>query len=531
MPKPATLLINPPYLTLTSTKGVGHQVPLGLLMVGGALINAGYPTTLLDAECQHLTIPQILEHIRQTNPQIIMTGHAGSTPAHPVCIEMLTAIKQHFPHIITVYGGVYPTYHAREILEKENGVDIIIRGEGEATAVALLKALENGFPLENVAAIAFRNSLHEGGADAIVVTQERPPIDMNDYRIAWELLDHASPKGWDAYQCFGLGRAVILQFSRGCPHHCTYCGQHGFWMKWRHRDPKILAEEIEWLATEKNVRFITFADENPTTLKPVWKHLLQQIAAKNLPVKFFATIRATDIVRDADILPLYNSAGIQYVLMGIETTNPETLVKIKKGSTTRIDLQACQLLRKNHIFSIIGHIVGFGHERFRDFLHAHRQLAHYDGDYLNAMFVMPHAWTPFAQDSAHRTVIEQSQTRWDYRHQVLAMDRLKPWQLFTLVKILELTFHLRPRRILRLLTQSKFSRQQFLWGLAHTGGVYFGEIQSFLQHRHTRRGTQTLAERYAKNLGPHRHAERLTSLRISAKQTPRSARTLQGSHA
>ena len=30
---------------------------------------------------------------------------------------------------------------------------------------------------------------------------------------------------------------VNVQFSRGCPHPCTYCGQRGFWTRWRHRDP------------------------------------------------------------------------------------------------------------------------------------------------------------------------------------------------------------------------------------------------------------------------------------------------------
>src|SRR5262245_49521152 len=35
------LLINPPYQTLTSNLGVGHQVPLGLLAVGGPLRDAG----------------------------------------------------------------------------------------------------------------------------------------------------------------------------------------------------------------------------------------------------------------------------------------------------------------------------------------------------------------------------------------------------------------------------------------------------------------------------------------------------------
>jgi anaerobic magnesium-protoporphyrin IX monomethyl ester cyclase len=375
-----------------------------------------------------------------------MTGHAGSTPAHGTCVEMLTAIKQRFPHIITVYGGVYPSYHAEEILRTQAAIDIIVRGEGEATAVDLLRTLTQQEPLDAVASIAFRRA--DG---SVALTGERPPLRMDDYRIDWELLEGASPKGFDAYQCFGLGRAVILQFSRGCPHHCTYCGQHDFWVRWRHRDPAAL-------------------------------------------VKLFATIRATDIVRDADILHLYKAAGIQYILMGIETTDPETLRAIRKGSTTRIDFQACGLLRRHQIFSIIGHIVGFGHERIADFFHAHRQLAVYDGDYLNAMFVTPHAWTPFAHGSRQRTVIETDQKHWDYRHQVLKTDHLKPWQLFTLVKVLEMTFHLRPRRFWRLLTQSSFSRQQFLWGLRHTGSVFLHEILSFARNRRTRRGTAPLAD-------------------------------------
>jgi len=91
-----------------------------------------------------------------------------------------------------------------------------------------------------------------------------------------------------------------------------------------------------------------------------------------------ATIRATDIVRDADLLPLYRRAGILYVLMGIESTDDQVLRQIKKGSTTRDDYRACQLLRQHGIFSILGHIVGFEDETLASFRTALRQLAAYD---------------------------------------------------------------------------------------------------------------------------------------------------------
>ena len=99
--------------------------------------------------------------------------------------------------------------------------------------------------------------------DGVVRTPDRVGRSrgLDEYRVGWELIDD-----WDRYQCFGRGRAAIVQLSRGCPHRCTYCGQHAFWKRWRHRDPEALADEIAWLHREHGVRFVTLADENPTTL-------------------------------------------------------------------------------------------------------------------------------------------------------------------------------------------------------------------------------------------------------------------------
>ena len=98
---------------------------------------------------------------------------------------------------------------------------------------------------------------------------------MNAFRIGWELLDN-----WDDYQCFGLGRSAIVQFWRGCPHQCTYCGQRDFWVKWRHRDPLKVVDEIEWLYRTHNVRFISLADENPASNKTTWLSFLKELASR-----------------------------------------------------------------------------------------------------------------------------------------------------------------------------------------------------------------------------------------------------------
>ena len=464
------LIVNPPYHAITTRYGVGAQVPLGLLLIAGAIVSEGHEVRLLDGEARYLSIEEIVETAYAFSPALIMTGHAGSTAAHPVVLKSARALKARLPSALIVYGGVFPTYHAEQILRGEPTIDIIVRGEGERTVASLVKTLERGASAAAVPGIAFRD-----GATIKLTPPAEMMEDLDAYPTPWQLIED-----WNLYQCWGLGRAAVVQFSRGCPHPCTYCGQRGFWTKWRYRDPEKTAREIAWLHREKNVYFIDLADENPTSSKRLWKSLLEAIIDQQLSVKLFATIRATDVVRDADILHLYKRAGIDCVLMGIETTEPKTLRMIKKGSTARDDLEAIRLLRRHGILSMAGHIVGFEEERFQHFWNALRQLLYYDPDLLNAMYVTPHRWTSFYGDNQERAVIEGDQAKWDYRHQVLGTRYLRPWQIFLMVKATELIVQLRPRALWRLLCYRDSARRRaYRWCFRNAGFVWLAEIFEF----------------------------------------------------
>jgi anaerobic magnesium-protoporphyrin IX monomethyl ester cyclase len=169
----------------------------------------------------------------------------------------LCAARRAWPSAVTVYGGVYPTYHARDILTEVDTVDIIVRGEGEAVALDLAGCLSRGEALPQVQGITFR------APDGTLRDNPGAPLirGLDDWRVGWELI-----VDWDLYQCFGLGRAAIVQFSRGCPHQCSYCGQYQFWSKWRWRSPKVVAAEIGWLHRTYGIGFVDLADE--TRLPP-----------------------------------------------------------------------------------------------------------------------------------------------------------------------------------------------------------------------------------------------------------------------
>ena len=387
------VLINAPLKSTVCDYSIGHQIPLGLLMVGGPLLDAGFQVTLIDAARDHLHEGEIARRVALLAADVVMISHVGSTQAHPCCMSTLRAVKSAAPHVLTIYGGVHPSYHYREILTECQDVDMIVRGEGEATALELMRALDAAVNRRkdadepHVSALASIQGLVWRQDGEVVVNPTRVPIhDLDAWRIGWELIEE-----WDKYQAFGLGRAAVVQFSRGCPHTCTYCGQWMFWKRWRHRSTMAFVDELERLHLDHHIRFFWLADENPTTDKEIWRGVLEEIIRRGLDIGLSATMRAQDIVRDADLLPLYKQAGFIYILLGVETVTDENMEKIRKGSCVNDGYQAVRLLRQHHIMSVVDYIFGIDEETPGTLWRGLRGLLYYDGDVVNALYLTPHA--------------------------------------------------------------------------------------------------------------------------------------------
>jgi anaerobic magnesium-protoporphyrin IX monomethyl ester cyclase len=136
------LLLNVPHPSIGSRIPDDHLPPLGLLSIGGPLIDAGHEVRLLDADleagrCTTYSAEAIADGggwlpagrrpLRPLRVHLRASGRRGGEPGGPPAFAR--------GHI--VYGGVFPTYHWREILEREPQIDVIVRGEGERTCAAL----------------------------------------------------------------------------------------------------------------------------------------------------------------------------------------------------------------------------------------------------------------------------------------------------------------------------------------------------------------------------------------------------------
>lgn len=477
------LLVNIPHPAIGSRIPREQLPPLGLLAIGGPLIDDGHDVALLDGEFGPVPIPTLVERIVAHRPDAVLFGHSGSSSAQPIISRVAAAVATHLPAAHIVYGGVHPTYFWREILAAEPHVTAIVRGEGEETGRRLMRALEQDAPLADIPGIAFhRDGLPFGTPPAPVIT------DLDAYRVGWELIDHAR------YSYWGGKRAVVIQFSRGCPHLCNYCGQRGFWTRWRHRDPVRLAAEIAHLHRVHGVEVFNFADENPSAGRKPWKTFLEALIAEQVEVTLVGSTRADDIVRDADFLHLYKQAGFERFLLGMENTDEATLKLIKKGGAVATDREAIRLLRKHGILSMVTWVAGFSDQTDRDLLRGLRQLISYDADQIQALYVTPHRWTPYYRLAAGRPVVQHDQTKWDYKHQVLGMERMAPWRLFLWVKAIEAIAQLRPRALRRWAWhRDPKIRHAIRWYYRMGRRVWIHEMLNFFLRDRTRADGRTVA--------------------------------------
>src|SRR5690606_14633813 len=101
----------------------------------------------------------------------------------------------------------------------------------------------------------------------------------------------------------------------------------------------------------------------------------------------------------------------------------------------------------HNILSMATYVVGFGEETTRDFCNSLKQLLSYDPDQVQLLYVTPHKWTPYFDEIKEKNIIQNDQTKWDYKHQIMETPKLKPWLVILYVKLIEVIMQTRPKAV------------------------------------------------------------------------------------
>lgn len=341
------LLITPDY-HCGMVESAGVWMPLGLAYLAGSLKATGFSPIIYDAMSRFDSSADIAARIALEKPDVVAT--TAFTATLPAALEVLRAAKREVPGVLTVIGGVHPTFMAAEVLG-DPAVDYVVRGEGELAFPELLACLNAGDSPSKVRGISYRG---EGG---VVDTPSRPLIaDLDALPIDWDGLE------WPLYHYRTKpgSHLAISSWARGCPMSCRFCSQQKLYRRtWRPRGVESIISELKMLRSRFGVDTLEIADEYPTCDRDRWIELLDRLIDEDLGIELLAETRADDILRDADIIERYRDAGILHMYVGVESPTQSHLDWIDKGLLVSESKLAIELLNRAGIITETSFLLGY----------------------------------------------------------------------------------------------------------------------------------------------------------------------------
>ncbi|OGS12514.1 MAG: hypothetical protein A2234_02415 [Elusimicrobia bacterium RIFOXYA2_FULL_58_8] len=317
------LFFNPPsrrsvYLETNVRVGAPSYPNLTLAALAGNLVK-DHSVKIADLDLCADPVAALLLELEAFKPD--MVASSANTPNYYATRELMTAVKEKYPGIRTVLGGVHATTMPEEV-SAEKCFDVVVLGEGDTVIPELLSRDASGVP----------GIIYKDAAGAAVRTAPRDRIsDINGLPFpAWELFR------LDRYKNSRLSSRKnpvgLIETSRGCAFQCNYCNKKIFGSSFRVKSPsRVVAEMAHMLRI--GFREIHIIDDSFTQDIARAKEICAEILSQGLkfPWSLFNGIRVDTV--DMEFLTLAKKAGLWQVAFGIETGDEEVLKRINKRIT------------------------------------------------------------------------------------------------------------------------------------------------------------------------------------------------------
>lgn len=338
-----------------------QEIPLGLACIGAFLRKHGY--SVLFKQCFPDKNEEELNSAAEVNTDVY--GFQLNMTNYELVKSIVRKIKSRHPEAITIFGGPYLVSLSEDILRNEPLYDFIVVGEGEITVLELLQAIgrqENKF--SHINGLVWRDEWNK-----IIKNEPRDLIDDLDTLPfpARDFMENAQRDPKDN----NLLESVRMITTRGCIGRCTFCCvnlynkvQKG--KRWRGRSPKNVVDELEYLSRTYNARLFNFSDssfEDPGEPgKARSREICEEIIKRKIPisVKIYLRCETMKSHDDIELLKLYKKAGIDVVIVGVESASDYELRFYEKTATVEDNYRTAGILREHDLFYVLTGFLMFG---------------------------------------------------------------------------------------------------------------------------------------------------------------------------
>ncbi len=377
-----------------------YFVRLGLPMIGAALVEAGHDVRIFNPQLAPIDWADVFSSD--------LVGLSSTTSTIPESYRIADEVRRR--GIPVAIGGSHVTFMVDEALRH---ADYVARGEGgEVIMVELAEALAGDREIDSVVGISY---LGEDGKRVDAPLHEAcPDLDLLPFPDLTLIDGHERIT------------STPIMTSWGCPFDCTFCSVTAmFGKKYRFRSAESVVAEIK----EKQPKMIFFYDDNFAANRKRLKRLLQLMIDEGITVPWGAQVR-TDVVRDPELLELMRASGADFVALGLESVNQDTLDSFEKSQTVGDIEQAIRIL---HDYGIRSHgmfVLGADHDTERSV----RDTVKFalknkiDTVMLNILTPLP-GTQQFAELEAEGRIIERDWSFYDAQHVVFRPRQMSPLHL------------------------------------------------------------------------------------------------------
>lgn len=361
-----------------------HMPNLGIASIG-ANIDAGHDVYLIDLIRKRSRVRKYLTRtLTKIKPQIV--GLSAMTWQFETCLKIVRLIKELLPQTKIAIGGYHATLMYKEISEssQSQGIDFIVRGEGEITFRRIVQAMAGKDRLEDIPSLSFKTSggfVHNAQGELLDLTQIKPPI-RDKRRLTW------------GYHIMNRS-AEVMETSRGCTRSCNFCSiRHMYGRSFRPYPMERILADIDSIYFKNKCRWIFISDDNFVLAPKRVMELCRNIIARRYRgLNLVVQADCVTMARNEEMVRLMAEAGFRSIFLGIENVSKKNLQAADKGDIVDASREAIRICHKYDIMVVGGMIFGFPDDGEQEIIDNYKFLISAQADSSYCQFLTPYPKT------------------------------------------------------------------------------------------------------------------------------------------
>ncbi len=273
--------------------------------------------------------PDLSSLLRVYQPDVV--GITSYTVHVNTARRLFEQIKAFNADIVTVVGGHHATVMPEDFYT--SWINVIVRGEGVSNFREITMRLEKKADLSGIPGAVYT----ENGP--IVISQGDQGCDLD--ALPFPRRDLTAPYR-NSYFSEWMRPLASLRTSKGCLFRCKFCA---LWKltggRYIPRKPERIVEELGMIGE----KCVFFADDESFLDTKRMGALAGLVHRAGIRKRYFLYARSDTVAKHPELIEQWKKVGLERVFVGLEFMRDADLKSIRKGSTSKSNNAAVEILK------------------------------------------------------------------------------------------------------------------------------------------------------------------------------------------